>query len=208
MIFRKGGYFSLTLGGKIIELSIPIDILKISSKTPLLFAFSITDTSMMCFKQDVMETTLVIIKPSGIQRGLCGKILSRFEQKGLIIAGMKMMRLGEEILREHYAHLVDRPFFPSLIRSMTATPVVVLAIRGVDAVAVVRAMTGVTNARNAAPGTIRGDFGMSGQENIVHASDTPGNAAIEVARFFSPGEVFDYAPATMPAIYCPDELKA
>lgn len=153
-----------------------------------------------------METTLVIIKPSGIQRGLAGRIISRFEQKGLVIAGMKMMRLSEQLLREHYAHLVDRPFFPSLLRSMMATPVVVLAIKGVDAVSVVRAMTGVTNARNAAPGTIRGDFGMSGQENIVHASDLPENAVIEVARFFKPEELFDYMPVTTPAIYNPDEL--
>lgn len=153
-----------------------------------------------------METTLVIIKPSGIQRGLAGRIISRFEQKGLVIAGMKMMRLSEQLLREHYAHLVDRPFFPSLLRSMMATPVVALAIKGVDAVSVVRAMTGVTNARNAAPGTIRGDFGMSGQENIVHASDLPENAVIEVARFFKPEELFDYMPVTAPAIYNPDEL--
>lgn len=153
-----------------------------------------------------METTLVIIKPSGIQRGLAGRIISRFEQKGLVIAGMKMMRLSEQLLHEHYAHLVDRPFFPSLLRSMMATPVVVLAIKGVDAVSVVRAMTGVTNARNAAPGTIRGDFGMSGQENIVHASDLPENAVIEVARFFKPEELFDYMPVTAPAIYNPDEL--
>lgn len=153
-----------------------------------------------------METTLVIIKPSGIQRGLAGRIISRFEQKGLVIAGMKMMRLSEQLLREHYAHLVDRPFFPSLLRSMMATPVVVLAIKGVDAVSVVRAMTGVTNARNAVPGTIRGDFGMSGQENIVHASDLPENAVIEVARFFKPEELFDYMPVTAPAIYNPDEL--
>ena len=153
-----------------------------------------------------METTLVIIKPSGIQRGLAGRIISRFEQKGLVIAGMKMMRLSEQLLREHYAHLVDRPFFPSLLRSMMATPVAVLAIKGVDAVSVVRAMTGVTNARNAAPGTIRGDFGMSGQENIVHASDLPENAVIEVARFFKPEELFDYMPVTAPAIYNPDEL--
>ena len=153
-----------------------------------------------------METTLVIIKPSGIQRGLAGRIISRFEQKGLVIAGMKMMRLSEQLLREHYAHLVDRPFFPSLLRSMMATPVVVLAIKGVDAVSVVRAMTGVTNARNAAPGTIRGDFGKSGQENIVHATDLPENAVNELARFFKPEELFDYMPVTAPAIYNPDEL--
>lgn len=154
-----------------------------------------------------METTLVIVKPSGIQRGLCGAVISRFEQKGLIIAGMKMMQLGEPILREHYAHLVDRPFFPSLVASMTATPVVVLAVRGVEAVSVVRAMTGVTNSRKAEPGTIRGDYGMSGQMNIVHASDTPENAAIEVARFFKADEVFDYLPASVSAIYASDEIQ-
>ncbi|MDE5978545.1 MAG: nucleoside-diphosphate kinase, partial [Muribaculaceae bacterium] len=88
-----------------------------------------------------MQTTLVIIKPSGIQRGIAGEVISRFEKKGLIIAGMKMMELSEQILREHYAHLVDRPFFPSLLRSMMATPVVVMALKGVDAVEVVRGMT-------------------------------------------------------------------
>ena len=152
-----------------------------------------------------METTLVLIKPSGVQRGLAGKIIARFEQKGLIIAGTKMMQLNDSILREHYAHLVDRPFFPSLERSMQSSPIIALALRGVDAVAVVRAMTGVTNSRNASPGTIRGDFGMSGQENIVHASDSPENAAIEVARFFKPEEVFDYNPCTIASIYAPDE---
>ena len=152
-----------------------------------------------------METTLVLIKPSGVQRGLAGKIIASFEQKGLIIAGTKMMQLNDSILREHYAHLVDRPFFPSLERSMQSSPIIALALRGVDAVAVVRAMTGVTNSRNAAPGTIRGDFGMSGQENIVHASDSPENAAIEVARFFKPEEVFDYNPCTIASIYAPDE---
>ncbi len=154
-----------------------------------------------------METTLVIIKPSGVQRELIGLITNRFEQKGLIITGMKMMQLTEPLLREHYAHLVDRPFFPILLRSMMATPVVVLALKGVDAVAVVRGMTGVTKARNAAPGTIRGDFGMSGQENIVHASDSPESATVELARFFKPEEIFDYMPLVTPALYEPDELN-
>ncbi len=155
-----------------------------------------------------METTLVIIKPSGIQRAISGKILSRFEQKGLTIVGMKMMQLDEKILREHYAHLVDRPFFPSLVHSMTVTPVVVIAVRGVDAVAVVRAMTGATNSRKAAPGTIRGDYAMSGQENIVHASDSTESAAIELKRFFNPGEIFDYTPITFNSIYASDDLNA
>jgi len=155
-----------------------------------------------------METTLVLIKPSAVQRALCGKIITRFEEKGLNIAGMKMMQLDEPILREHYAHLVDRPFFPSLVRSMTATPIIALAVRGVEAVAVVRAMTGVTNSRKAVPGTIRGDFSLSGQENIVHASDSPENAEIELARFFAPNEIFNYNTITFPSIYSEDDLKA
>lgn len=154
-----------------------------------------------------MEQTLVIIKPSGVERGLIGEIIARFQHKGLIIAGLKMMQLDETILREHYAHLVDRPFFPLILKSMMASPVVVMCLKGKDAVAVVRGMTGSTNARNAAPGTIRGDYGMSSQENIIHASDSPENGVIETNRFFKPGEVFDYVPSTLRFIYSTDEVK-
>ena len=114
---------------------------------------------------------------------------------------MKMMQLSDEILREHYAHLVDRPFFPSLAASMQASPVVALALTGVDAVQVVRTMVGVTNGREAAPGTIRGDYSVSNQQNIVHASDSTSNAAIELARFFRPEEIFDYTGATQKFVY-------
>lgn len=153
-----------------------------------------------------MERTLIILKPSAVQRALVGKVIDRFQQKGLTIAGIKMMKLDEKILREHYAHLVDRPFFPSLVESMTATPVIVMCLEGRDVVEVVRAMTGATNSRKAAPGTIRGDFGMSGQENIVHASDSPENAIIEINRFFRPEEIFDYKPITFTSICAPDDL--
>lgn len=153
-----------------------------------------------------MEQTFIILKPSTISRSLVGDVLTRFQRKGLRIAGIKMMQLNEEILREHYAHLVDRPFFPDLLRSMMATPVIVAVLAGKDAVAVVRAMTGATNCRVAAPGTIRGDFGMSGQENIIHASDSPDNALIEIKRFFRPEEIFEYTLLTQPATYSPDEL--
>ena len=153
-----------------------------------------------------MEQTFIILKPSTISRSLVGDVLTRFQRKGLRIAGIKMMQLNEPILREHYAHLVDRPFFPSLLRSMMATPVIVALLAGKDAVAVVRAMTGATNSRVAAPGTIRGDFGMSGQENIIHASDSPENAVIEINRFFKPEEIFDYTLLTQAATYAPDEL--
>ncbi len=154
-----------------------------------------------------MQQSLIIIKPSGVERGLIGKIIDRFQQKGLIIAGLKMMKLDEKILREHYAHLVDRPFFPSILSSMMASPVVVMCIKGVDAVAVIRSMVGVTNSRNATPGTIRGDFGMSSQENIIHASDSEENGIIETNRFFSPEEIFDYTPVHLKYIYSQDELK-
>ena len=152
-----------------------------------------------------MEATLVILKPSAIGRAIAGEIVSRFEKKGLIIAGMKMMQLNDEILDEHYAHLKDRPFFPRIKASMMATPVVAMCVKGIDAVQVVRAMTGVTNGRKAAPGTIRGDYSMSGQENIVHASDSVENAQIELARFFKPEEMFEYRPTSFNYLYASDE---
>lgn len=153
-----------------------------------------------------MEQTLVILKPSAVERGLIGEIITRIQNKGLIITGMKMMQLDEAILREHYAHLVDRPFFPSIVESMTASPVVCMVLKGVDAVAVFRKMTGVTNGRKAEPGTLRGDFCMSGQANIVHASDSVENAQIEINRFFKPEEVFDYTPASLKFLYADDEI--
>ena len=135
-----------------------------------------------------------------------GEVISRFEKKGLIIAGMKMVQLDDKILAEHYAHLVSRPFLPSLKKSMMVSPVVVMCIRGVDAVAVVRAMTGATNSRKAEPGTIRGDYSMSGQQNIIHASDSVENAEIELARFFDKSEIFDFKPAMLDYLYADDEI--
>ncbi len=153
----------------------------------------------------IMERTLVILKPSCIERGLIGEVIGRIEKRGLVIGGIKMMQLEEGILREHYSHLVDKPFFPSIVASMTACPVIVMCLRGVDVVRVFREMTGVTNGRKAAPGTLRGDFCMSGSLNIIHASDSVENAEIELARFFKPEELFDYMPATLPFIYEKDE---
>lgn len=153
----------------------------------------------------LMEQTLVILKPSAVHRHIMGEIISRIEKKGLIINGMKMMQLDEAILREHYAHLVDKPFFPFILNSMMATPVVVMCVEGKDAVAVVRQMVGATNGRKALPGTIRGDYSMSGQENIVHASDSVDNAQIELARFFKKEELFNFRPSDISAYYAPDE---
>ena len=153
-----------------------------------------------------MEQTLILIKPSAVIRCLIGDVISRIQHKGLIITGMKMMQLDEKICREHYAHLVDRPFFPDLVRSMTRTPIIAMVVKGLEAVRVVRDMTGATKGRNAAPGTLRGDFCMSGQENIVHASDSVENAEIEIARFFSQGEIFDYTNDSFKYLYAPDEV--
>lgn len=148
-----------------------------------------------------MEQTLVILKPSCIERNLVGEVIGRIEKRGIIICGMKMMQLDEKILREHYSHLVDKPFFPSIVESMVASPVIVMCLKGVDVVSVFREMTGVTNGRKAAPGTLRGDFCMSGQLNIIHASDSVENAKIELDRFFKPGEIFDYTPNNIKFIY-------
>lgn len=152
-----------------------------------------------------MEQTLIIFKPSSIERALVGRILDRFMQKGLVIAGMKMMKLTEPLLREHYSHLTDKPFFPTLLASMMASPVIVMCLRGKDAINVVRLMTGATNGREALPGTIRGDMAMSNQENIIHASSSPEDAEAEVKRFFKEDEIFDYMPATTGFIYGPSE---
>ncbi|MEG2820860.1 MAG: nucleoside-diphosphate kinase, partial [Muribaculaceae bacterium] len=152
-----------------------------------------------------MEQTLVILKPSALARNLAGEVLSRFERKGLIIAGLKMIMLSETTLKEHYSHLIEKPFFKLIQNSMMASPVIVVCLQGKDAIQVVRAMTGATNSRNAAPGTIRGDFSMSGQENIIHASDSVESAKIEVKRFFQDNEIFSYTPANINFLYASDE---
>ena len=138
-----------------------------------------------------MEKTLILIKPNAIQRGLTGDIITRFERKGLRIAGMKMLFMNDELVREHYAHLVERPLFPYLKASMQAAPLIACCLEGAEAVETVRLMVGATNSRKALPGTIRGDFSMSGEQNVVHASDSVENAVIEINRFFAPGELFD-----------------
>ncbi len=152
-----------------------------------------------------MEQTLVLLKPCTLQRGLVGEIINRFEKKGLRLAGMKMMQLTDSILNEHYAHLSEKPFFQMLKDSMMSTPVIACCLEGIDAVRVVRAMTGATNGRDADPGTIRGDYCVSNQQNIVHASDSLETAAVELARFFKPEEIFDYTPSNRNYLYALDE---
>lgn len=142
-----------------------------------------------------MEKTLILIKPNAIQRGLTGDIITRFERKGLRFVGIKMMYMTDEIVNEHYAHLKERPFFPYLKASMQAAPIIACCLEGAEAVDTVRLMVGATNSRKALPGTIRGDFSMSGEQNVVHASDSVENAQIEINRFFKEGELFDYNSA-------------
>ncbi len=157
-------------------------------------------------QESKLERTLVLLKPCIVLRGLMGEIITRFERKGLRIVGMKMMQLSDELLAEHYSHLASKPFFPLLRNSMQASPVVAICLEGLEAVRVVRAMTGVTNGRDAAIGTIRGDYSMSGQQNIVHASDGPRVALEEIARFFQPDEIFDMGSANLNVLYAADEV--
>ena len=142
-----------------------------------------------------MERTLILIKPNALQRGIVGDIITRFERKGLRLSGMKMLFMTDELVAEHYAHLVERPFFPYLKASMQAAPLIACCLEGAEAVETVRQMVGATNSRKALPGTIRGNFSMSGEQNVVHASDSVENALVEINRFFSPAELFDYESA-------------
>ena len=152
-----------------------------------------------------MEKTLVLLKPCTLQRGLVGEITSVFERKGLHLCGLKLMQLTDEILSEHYAHLADKPFFQRVKDSMMAAPVVAMCWEGVDAIEVVRTLAGPTNGRHAAPGTIRGTYSMSFQENIVHASDGPETAAAELRRFFREEEILAWHSCSDAFTYAVDE---
>lgn len=152
-----------------------------------------------------MQRTLVLIKPDAIQRGLLGEITTRFERKGLKLVGCKMMSLDEALLREHYAHIADKPFFPGVAKFMKSSPVVVMCWEGLGAVDAVRLITGITKAREADGGTIRGDFAMSVSCNVIHASDTVENAEKEVARFFKPDDLHEYFKSEYEHVYGEDE---
>lgn len=136
------------------------------------------------------ETTLILFKPDAVQKGLMGAVLQRFESAGFRVAGLKMMALSEDVLKEHYAHVADRPFFPEIVTFMQSSPVVALALSGEDAVSRVRDLLGPTDSSKAPAGTIRGDFGTNMMVNVCHASDSPEAAAAEVKRFFAEGEIF------------------
>lgn len=148
-----------------------------------------------------METSLILIKPDGVQRRLMGRILTRFEEKGLQVAGAKLMRISPELAERHYAAHKGKPFYPGLVAFMTSGPVLALALKGRNAVAVVRKMLGATFGSKAEPGTIRGDFGISDGFNLVHASDSPETAKAELALFFRADELVPYEMADTPWVY-------
>jgi nucleoside-diphosphate kinase len=139
-----------------------------------------------------MERTLVLIKPDALQRGLAGEILARLERRGLKIVALKLMRVDEALARRHYAEHEGKPFLESLIRFITAAPIIAAVFEGPNAVAVVRAVMGATDPQQAAPGTIRGDYGLYIQYNLIHGSDSPEAAQREIALFFNEGEILSW----------------
>ena len=138
----------------------------------------------------LMEESLVLLKPDCLEGRKCGEVLKRFEEAGFAVFGVKMMRLSDEVLREHYAHLTDLPFFPEIQGFMQSSPVVAIALRGDSAIGRIRAMVGPTDSTVADKGTIRGDFGQDKMHNVVHASDSVENGQAELKRFFGEDELF------------------
>lgn len=136
------------------------------------------------------ETSLILFKPDALEKNLTGIVLARFQEAGFSIRGIKMMQLDDAILREHYAHIADKPFFPDIVAFMSKTPVIALALEGESAISKVRDLLGLTDSKAAAPGTIRGDFGEDMMVNVCHASDSPEAAEAELKRFFGEDEVF------------------
>jgi nucleoside-diphosphate kinase len=138
-----------------------------------------------------MQTTLILLKPDCVTKGHCGEVLQRFEKAGFRIRGCKMMRLSVELLREHYAHIAAKPFFPEVEEFMQSSPVIAVALEADAVIEKVRALAGPTDSKKAAAGTVRGDFGVDVMVNVVHASDSLETASVELTRFFRPDELFD-----------------
>ena len=152
------------------------------------------------------ERTLILVKPDGVQRRLIGRLIARIEDKGLRIIGMRMLRVTSELSRQHYAEHVDKPFYPLLEEFITSAPVVAIVADGPDAVTVMRGLMGPTNGRDAAPGTIRGDFGASRQMNLMHGSDSTEAAEREIGIYFTPEQLCDYT-ATLGGWVCADDER-
>lgn len=153
-----------------------------------------------------MEQTLIILKPDCVQRRLIGRIIGRFEDKGLVVAGMKLMQISRELAERHYAPHQGKPFYPGLIQYITSGPVVVMVLAGPRAIEICRKLMGKTFGYEAEPGTIRGDFGMSKTLNLVHGSDGPESAATEITLYFTPQELLTYSTAESKYLTKPDEV--
>ena len=158
------------------------------------------------------ETTLILLKPDCVRKNLSGTILKRFLSEGFRLRGIKMIQLDEPVLREHYAHILDlvingEPLFPKLLDFMTSSPVIAIALKGPGVIVRVRELLGPTNSQKAQKGTIRGDFSMSNQENVIHASSSASDAEAELKRFFKPGEVIDWPPQNIDFLYAASELS-
>jgi nucleoside-diphosphate kinase len=147
-----------------------------------------------------MQQTLILIKPDGVQRRLVGTLIQRFEQKGLRLAGLKLVKPSRELAQKHYAVHKGKPFYDSLLSFLTSGPTVAMVWEGREAVLVARTLMGATDGTKAPPATIRGDFALSVQNNLVHGSDSPENAQIEIALWFGPGDLVAYTPADQPWI--------
>ena len=145
-----------------------------------------------------MQQTLILLKPDCIQRRLIGEIIGRFERKGLRLAALKLVQASRQLAEQHYAVHKGKPFYESLLQFLTAGPTVAMVWEGREAVAVARTLMGATDGTKAPPATIRGDFAISVQNNLVHGSDSPENAAAEIALWFKPEELVSYRPADMP----------
>jgi nucleoside-diphosphate kinase len=187
--------------------AIRVTILNLSIIIRAKFQF-FKETIMTMNFDGVHEKTLVLIKPDAVQRGLIGDIFKRFEQKGLKVVGLKMMTLDEMLLREHYAHLAEKPFFPGISQFMMKSPVIALCLEGLEVIAAVRKITGITKAREAEAGSIRGDFAMSLTCNVIHASDSVETAMKEVPRFFKQDEIYTYSKTEYRHVYLEEELNA
>ncbi len=148
-----------------------------------------------------MEQTLIILKPDAVQRGLMGKIITRFEEKGLKVVGAKFMQISQELAGTHYADHKEKPFYAGLVSFMTSSPVLVLALEGVGAISLCRSMMGATFGSQAAAGTIRGDYGVSNSFNLVHGSDSPEAASKELGIFFNDGELLSWDRASEGWVY-------
>ena len=152
------------------------------------------------------ERSLILVKPDGVQRRLVGRLITRIEDKGLQIVGLKMMQVTPELSQQHYAEHVEKPFYPMLEEFITAAPVVAICVEGPEAISVMRTLMGPTNGREAAPGTIRGDFGASRQMNLMHGSDGPEAAEREIGIYFQPAELCSF-DSTLGCWTCADDEK-